>query len=191
MTSQPAPESTNPYGTGAQAAPPRRVRVPHLIAMKERGEKWAMLTAYDMYAAEIFDEAGIPVLLVGDSAGNNVYGGPAVRLLPGEPAAGARHRDALHEGGTRARGETGGREGDGAGGRVTRPRGHPGHGPHRLHAAERARARGLQGPGSRRRGGEAAGRCARARSGRQTRQRNAGHRWPIRRCRKPVPFRPQ
>jgi len=33
-----------------------------------------MLTAYDMYAAEIFDEAGIPVLLVGDSAGNNVYG---------------------------------------------------------------------------------------------------------------------
>jgi 3-methyl-2-oxobutanoate hydroxymethyltransferase len=74
MTSQPAPESTNPYGTGAQAAPQRRVRVPHLIAMKERGEKWAMLTAYDMYAAEIFDEAGIPVLLVGDSAGNNVYG---------------------------------------------------------------------------------------------------------------------
>jgi len=33
-----------------------------------------MLTAYDMYAAEVFDEAGIPVLLVGDSAGNNVYG---------------------------------------------------------------------------------------------------------------------
>ena len=33
-----------------------------------------MLTAYDMYSAEIFDEAGIPVLLVGDSAANNVYG---------------------------------------------------------------------------------------------------------------------
>jgi 3-methyl-2-oxobutanoate hydroxymethyltransferase len=42
--------------------------------MKERGEKWAMLTAYDMYAAQTFDEAGIPVLLVGDSASNNVYG---------------------------------------------------------------------------------------------------------------------
>jgi 3-methyl-2-oxobutanoate hydroxymethyltransferase len=68
------PESAAPYGTGAQAAPQRRVRVPHLQAMKERGEKWAMLTAYDMYTAEIFDEAGIPVLLVGDSAGNNVYG---------------------------------------------------------------------------------------------------------------------
>jgi 3-methyl-2-oxobutanoate hydroxymethyltransferase len=42
--------------------------------MKERGERWAMLTSYDQYSAEIFDEAGIPVLLVGDSAGNNVYG---------------------------------------------------------------------------------------------------------------------
>jgi 3-methyl-2-oxobutanoate hydroxymethyltransferase len=67
-------EVTAPYGTGVQAAPQRRVRIPHLMAMKEKGEKWAMLTAYDMYAAEIFDEAGIPVLLVGDSAGNNVYG---------------------------------------------------------------------------------------------------------------------
>jgi 3-methyl-2-oxobutanoate hydroxymethyltransferase len=42
--------------------------------MKERGERFAMLTAYDQYAAEIFDEAGIPVLLVGDSAANNVLG---------------------------------------------------------------------------------------------------------------------
>jgi 3-methyl-2-oxobutanoate hydroxymethyltransferase len=33
-----------------------------------------MLTAYDQYSAEIFDEAGIPVLLIGDSAGNNVLG---------------------------------------------------------------------------------------------------------------------
>ncbi|WP_446665735.1 3-methyl-2-oxobutanoate hydroxymethyltransferase [Flexivirga sp. B27] len=68
------PEVSSPYGTGAQAAPQRRVRVPHLQAKKAKGEKWAMLTAYDMYAAEIFDEAGIPVLLVGDSAGNNVFG---------------------------------------------------------------------------------------------------------------------
>ncbi|HWC23960.1 MAG TPA: 3-methyl-2-oxobutanoate hydroxymethyltransferase [Flexivirga sp.] len=67
-------EVSAPYGTGAQAAPQRRVRVPHLQAKKAKGEKWAMLTAYDMYAAEIFDEAGIPVLLVGDSAGNNVFG---------------------------------------------------------------------------------------------------------------------
>jgi 3-methyl-2-oxobutanoate hydroxymethyltransferase len=51
-----------------------RVRVHHLQQAKERGEKWAMLTAYDMYSAATFDEAGIPVLLVGDSASNNVYG---------------------------------------------------------------------------------------------------------------------
>jgi 3-methyl-2-oxobutanoate hydroxymethyltransferase len=42
--------------------------------MKQRGEKFAMLTAYDQYAAAIFEEAGIPVLLVGDSAANNVLG---------------------------------------------------------------------------------------------------------------------
>ena len=53
---------------------PRRVRIPQLQEMKLRGERWAMLTAYEQYAAEIFDEAGIPVLLVGDSAGNNVFG---------------------------------------------------------------------------------------------------------------------
>src|SRR5580765_5380764 len=58
-------EVTAPYGTGAQAAPQRRVRIPHLQQMKDKGERFAMLTAYDMYAAEIFDEAGIPLLLVG------------------------------------------------------------------------------------------------------------------------------
>ena len=53
---------------------PKRTRIHHLRELKERGERWPMLTAYDMYSAEIFDEAGIPVLLVGDSAANNVYG---------------------------------------------------------------------------------------------------------------------
>jgi len=48
--------------------------VHHLRQLKERGERFAMLTAYDQYSAEIFDEAGIPVLLIGDSAGNNVLG---------------------------------------------------------------------------------------------------------------------
>ena len=60
----PVPETVAPYGTGAQAAPQRRIRIPHLLEMKSKGEKWSMLTAYDMYTAEIFDEAGIPVLLV-------------------------------------------------------------------------------------------------------------------------------
>jgi 3-methyl-2-oxobutanoate hydroxymethyltransferase len=52
----------------------KRVRTHHLADAKRRGERWPMLTAYDQYAAEIFDRAGIPVLLVGDSAANNVYG---------------------------------------------------------------------------------------------------------------------
>jgi 3-methyl-2-oxobutanoate hydroxymethyltransferase len=69
-------ETAAPYGSGAgtNATPARRVRTHHLRELKERGEKWAMLTAYDMYTAAVFDEAGIPVLLVGDSASNNVYG---------------------------------------------------------------------------------------------------------------------
>ncbi|WP_107772851.1 3-methyl-2-oxobutanoate hydroxymethyltransferase [Nocardioides sediminis] len=68
-------EETAPYGTGApQAAPVKKVRTHHLREMKERGDKITMLTAYDMYTAATFDEAGIDLLLVGDSASNNVYG---------------------------------------------------------------------------------------------------------------------
>lgn len=73
-------EVPSPHRSGAVAdaptgpPPPRRTRVHHLRELKERGERWPMLTAYDVYSAEIFDDAGIPVLLVGDSAANNVYG---------------------------------------------------------------------------------------------------------------------
>ena len=52
----------------------RRITVRDLQAAKDRGERWAMLTSYDMLTAGIFEQAGIPVLLVGDSAGNNVLG---------------------------------------------------------------------------------------------------------------------
>jgi 3-methyl-2-oxobutanoate hydroxymethyltransferase len=72
-----ADEGTSPYRSGPAPAAngrPRRTRIHHLRELKERGERWPMLTAYDRYTAEIFDEAGIPVLLVGDSAANNVYG---------------------------------------------------------------------------------------------------------------------
>lgn len=51
-----------------------RVRTRDLQQLKERGEKWPMLTSYDQYTAAIFDQAGVPALLVGDSAANNVYG---------------------------------------------------------------------------------------------------------------------
>jgi 3-methyl-2-oxobutanoate hydroxymethyltransferase len=63
----------SPYGSPRNSVV-RRTRIHHLQAMKERGEKWAMLTAYDMHSASIFDEVGIPALLVGDSAANNVFG---------------------------------------------------------------------------------------------------------------------
>lgn len=75
-------EETAPYGTGSKPAatqagapaPIKKIRTHHLREMKERGEKITMLTAYDMYTAQTFDEAGIELLLVGDSASNNVYG---------------------------------------------------------------------------------------------------------------------
>ncbi|MEV6492900.1 3-methyl-2-oxobutanoate hydroxymethyltransferase [Actinoplanes sp. NPDC051633] len=54
--------------------PTRRVRTRDLLAAKTRGDRWPMLTSYDQYTAAIFDQAGIPVLLVGDSAANNVFG---------------------------------------------------------------------------------------------------------------------
>ena len=52
----------------------RRVTDRDIAAAKARGEKWPMLTAYDALSAHIFDEAGIPVLLVGDSAAMVVFG---------------------------------------------------------------------------------------------------------------------
>jgi 3-methyl-2-oxobutanoate hydroxymethyltransferase len=52
----------------------RRVTIVDLKAAKAAGEKWAMLTSYEQMTAAIFDEAQIPVLLVGDSAGSNFLG---------------------------------------------------------------------------------------------------------------------
>ncbi|MGK5546622.1 3-methyl-2-oxobutanoate hydroxymethyltransferase [Streptomyces sp. URMC 127] len=72
MTTTPAPKpdsSRDPkalYGGTSS----RRITVRDIAAAKVRGEKWPMLTAYDAMTASVFDEAGIPVLLVGDSMGN-------------------------------------------------------------------------------------------------------------------------
>jgi 3-methyl-2-oxobutanoate hydroxymethyltransferase len=64
-------ESQHLYGGSGTG---RRVTVRDIAAAKQRGEKWPMLTAYDALTAAIFDKAGIPVLLVGDSAAMVVYG---------------------------------------------------------------------------------------------------------------------
>ncbi|MDV8148554.1 3-methyl-2-oxobutanoate hydroxymethyltransferase [Arthrobacter sp. B10-11] len=84
-TEVPAPYGNGPAGAAAAAAgaatpsdtarkPVARIRTHHLQQAKANGEHFAMLTAYEQYTAEIFDEAGIEVLLVGDSASNNVFG---------------------------------------------------------------------------------------------------------------------
>jgi 3-methyl-2-oxobutanoate hydroxymethyltransferase len=51
----------------------RRIRITDFYAAKRQHDRWAMLTSYDQYTAELFDEAGVWALLVGDSAANNVY----------------------------------------------------------------------------------------------------------------------
>ncbi|MEK0157203.1 3-methyl-2-oxobutanoate hydroxymethyltransferase [Arthrobacter oryzae] len=84
-TEVPAPYGNGPAGAAETPAgsapgpdtarkPVARIRTHHLQQAKANGEHFAMLTAYEQYTAEIFDEAGIEVLLVGDSASNNVFG---------------------------------------------------------------------------------------------------------------------
>lgn len=63
------------YGAAGEPAKKRiKIRTHHLQQWKNEGHKWSMLTAYDYSTARIFDDAAIPVLLVGDSAANVVYG---------------------------------------------------------------------------------------------------------------------
>jgi len=53
---------------------PEKVYVPALRAAKEKGEKLVCLTAYDYPTARIVDEAGVEIILVGDSMGNVIHG---------------------------------------------------------------------------------------------------------------------
>ena len=186
------PEETAPYGTGpakpATAAPAKRVRTHHLREMKERGERFSMLTAYEQYAAATFDEAGIEVLLVGDSASNNVYGNETSlpvtvdELLPLTRAVTRSVRRALVVGdlpfgsyqasaeqayltAVRFMKEGGAHCVKLEGGvemapqiREAHPGRHPGDGPHRLHPAVRAHPRRLPRPGPRRRPASASSR---------------------------------
>ncbi|RZU50943.1 ketopantoate hydroxymethyltransferase [Krasilnikovia cinnamomea] len=65
MTDEPAV-----YGGKASG----RIRTRDLLLAKQQKQTWSMLTSYDCYTAEIFDRVGVPVLLVGDSAANTVFG---------------------------------------------------------------------------------------------------------------------
>jgi 3-methyl-2-oxobutanoate hydroxymethyltransferase len=55
---------------------PNKITADQIRAMKARGEKIAALTAYDFPMARLLDEAGIPLMLVGDSVGMVVLGYP-------------------------------------------------------------------------------------------------------------------
>ena len=149
----------------AESTREHRVTVPSLRARKRHGERIAMLTAYDFTFASLFDQAGIDVLLVGDSLGNVVQGQPTTlpvtldetiyhtRLV----ARGARRalvvadlpfgsyqissedasaqRGALREGGRRARGQARGRPQRRRDDRAHRGGRDPGDGARRPHAA--------------------------------------------------------
>ena len=146
--------------------------------MKERGEQFAMLTSYDQLTAEIFDEAGIPVLLVGDSAANNVLGYETTLPVTVDellPLVRAVSRSAQHalvvadlpfgsyqsspeqalDTSVRFMKEGGAHAVKLEGGAPVAPQveraghgGHPGDGAPRVHPAERARARRLPGAGA-------------------------------------------
>ncbi len=82
MSEQQAPyggaPTTGTTGTApGSARTPRVVRTTTLQRWKDEGRRWAMLTAYDALTASVLDEAGVPVLLVGDSAGTTVLGQPS------------------------------------------------------------------------------------------------------------------
>ena len=65
---------SNSYSTHRSSAGAPRITITELAKWKSAHQKWAMLTSYDAITAGIFESAGIPVLLVGDSAGNNFFG---------------------------------------------------------------------------------------------------------------------
>lgn len=67
-------DEQRPYGGGDSNPALKRVRTRHFQRAKEQGIKITGLTSYDFLSASIFDEAGIDFLLVGDSAGNTVFG---------------------------------------------------------------------------------------------------------------------
>ena len=145
--------------------------------MKETGEPIVMVTAYDYPSAQVVEEAGVDIVLVGDTAAMVVLGHDATTpvgmdemmmltaavrrglktpMLIGDMPFGSyealerardRERAALRQGGRRRRGQARARR------PLRRPRTgdhplrHPGHGPRRPDPADRDRARRLQGPG--------------------------------------------
>src|SRR6266446_6049410 len=78
----------------------KKVRVPDLSLMKERGERIVMLTAYDATMARLLDSAGVDLLLVGDSLGQVILG--LDTTIPVTLDAILHHTRAVTQGATRA-----------------------------------------------------------------------------------------
>jgi 3-methyl-2-oxobutanoate hydroxymethyltransferase len=77
-----------------------RIRAPHLKEMKQRGEKIAVLTAYDALMARLLEQAGVDVLLVGDSVGMVLLGHDTT--IPVTIEAMVHHTRAVSRGARRA-----------------------------------------------------------------------------------------
>jgi len=86
------------YG-GTPAPTPKKVTVPDLVAMKRDGKRITMMTAYDAAFARLVDQAGIDVILVGDSLGMVVLGYPTT--VPVTMDDMVRHAAAVSRGATR------------------------------------------------------------------------------------------
>jgi 3-methyl-2-oxobutanoate hydroxymethyltransferase len=84
----------------SQKNPPQKITPPDLVKMKRQGQKISMITAYDYPTARTVDEAGIDVILVGDSLGNVVLGYP--NTLPVTMAEQLHHVRAASRGTARA-----------------------------------------------------------------------------------------
>src|SRR3989442_1022984 len=91
-------EMSDQYG-GASTPAPRKVTVPDLVAMKRDGKRITMMTAYDAAFARLVDQAGIDVILVGDSLGMVVLGYPTT--VPVTMDDMVRHAAAVSRGATR------------------------------------------------------------------------------------------
>src|SRR5437879_12632084 len=86
------------YG-GATTIPPKKVTVPDVVAMKRERRRISMMTAYDAAFARLVDQAGIDVILVGDSLGMVVLGYPTT--VPVTMDDMVRHAAAVSRGATR------------------------------------------------------------------------------------------
>ena len=169
--------STRPRTPGPSLPAPGKLALPELREMKRRGDRITMVTAYDAPAARLADEAGVELVLVGDSAAMVMLGHestvpvtldemifltarrhprgapaardrrPAVRLVRGLRRAGGRERDPDAQGGRRRLRQARGRRPDGLARARDRRVEHRRDGPHRADAAVGDEARRLPGAG--------------------------------------------